>query len=283
MFMGEAYRISTLNEDILHFIFYMQAPGAGLKGYKEVTTRKERLMAPVIGVFDHPGMLDNFEDDSYSWLEVPLGDTFMLDVSEMKTKEDYVKVLSKSAKRDYKKKFKAFEKEQNVKFEIVDWVGTEENIDMIWPLYAATGEKNGFTVLTKEEFYRYHRIVPDQKCAFVWDVSDPENKKLVSFNTAFIWKDILHPMWCGTDYDNPLNRSCSTYFIILYSYAHYAIEQPDLNWVDLGATQRKAKTSIGYKPFPCSCYFRCLNSFSQMVIEYSMEKYYDPEKCMTDP
>ncbi len=257
------------------------APGAGLRGYKEVTTKKERMLAPCIVVYDRPGMLDNFEDDEYSWIEMPLGDSFMLDVTNMKTKDDYKTVLSKKGKQNYKTKLKKFDQEKNVEYELVDWVGTTENIDRIWPLYAATGEKNGFTVLTKEDFYKYHRSVPNQKVAYIWDVSDgPDNKKLVSFNTAFVWKDILHPMWCGTDHDNPLNRSCSTYFIILYNYA---IEQPNINWIDLGASQRKTKTSIGYKPQPCSAYFRCKNSFMQMVVEYLMEKYYDVEKCITDP
>jgi len=259
------------------------APGAGLKGYKDVTTKKERKLAPCIGVFDHPGMLKDFKDDKFQWIEFPVGDTFMLDVSGMKTKDDYKKVLTKAGKKNYTAKFKKFEKEPNLVYELVDWVGTDENIDRIWPLYEATGEKNGFTVLTKEDFYRYHRIVPNQKVAYIWDISDPNNKKLTSFNTAFIWKDILHPMWCGTDYSNPLNRTCSTYFIILYNMAHYAIEQQNLNWVDLGATQRKAKTSIGYKPHPCSLYFRCYNTAYKKIVEYSMEKYYDPSKCMTDP
>lgn len=260
------------------------APGAGLRGYKEVTTKKERLLAPCIAVYDHPGMLEEFEDDGYSWIEMYIGDAFMLDVSEMKSKEDYKTVLTKKGKRNYTQKMKKFNQEKNVEYELVDWVGSEENIDRVWPLYAATGEKNGFTVLTKEDFYKYHRSVPNQKVAYIWDVTDgPEKKKLMSFCTAFVWKDILHPMWCGTDYENPLNRSCATYFIILYNYVHYAIEQPNINWVDLGASQRATKTSMGFKPQPCSAYFRCKNSFMQMVVEYSMEKYYDAEKCIADP
>ena len=102
--------------------------------------------------------------------------------------------------------------------------------------------------------------------SYVWDVSDKDNKKLVSFLTSFIWKDILHPMWCGTDYENPLNRTCCVYFIILFKSVNYAIEHKDLNFVDLGATQRKAKTSIGFKPSPCSFYFRCANGKSVYVL-----------------
>lgn len=90
-------------------------------------------------------------------------------------------------------------------------------------------------------------------------------------------------MWCGTDYDNDLNRKCCCYFVMLYEWVHYAIETEGFEWVDLGATNRKAKTSMGFKPYPTSIYFRCLNSFTQMVVEYSMDKYYDPDKCMHDP
>lgn len=54
------------------------AASAGLRGYREVTTKKERSDAPFIVVIDEPGMLEEFDDSKYIWVEFALGDVFML-------------------------------------------------------------------------------------------------------------------------------------------------------------------------------------------------------------
>ena len=54
------------------------ASSAGLRGYREVTTKKERSDAPFIVVIDEPGMLEQFDDFKYIWVEFALGDVFML-------------------------------------------------------------------------------------------------------------------------------------------------------------------------------------------------------------
>lgn len=262
------------------------APSAGLHGYKEVTTRKERRWAPLIVVVDEPGMLteDKFQDPKYIWMEIPLGDTFMLDITNMTSMADYLKVLTRSGKKNYKNKTKGFAKEANIEHEWKDekFEVTDDFINLIWPLYKQTGEKNGYTVLTEEEFYAFHRTVPNLIFSLCWDRSDPMNKKLVSFCSGLTWKDVMMPMWCGTDYENPLNRTCTTYFIMLYNFVEYSIGKPHFNWVDLGMTQRKAKTAMGFSPYPCAGYFRCANTFVQLMVETMMEKYYDADKLMTD-
>ena len=119
--------------------------------------------------------------------------------------------------------------------------------------------------------------------SYMQDVSDPDNHKMISFCTGVTWKDVIMPMWCGTDYENELNRTCSTYFNILYSFIDRAISDPKVNWVDLGASHRKAKMAIGFSPYPSSGYFRCKNSFMQAFVEAMMNKYYKPERLINDP
>lgn len=257
------------------------APSAGLKGYKDVTTKKERSDAPFIVVIDEPGMLQQYKDTKYIWVEFKLADVFQLDVSKMESMDDYMQVLSKKGRWNYKDRQKKFAK-GTIEHEIRDFEYTTKFIDMLWPLYAQTGEKNGFTVLTKEEFYEFHRTVKGMNISMCWDTSDPENKKLVSFCTGVHWGDVIMPMWCGTDYENPLNRTCATYFIMLYSYVEYAINTPGINTVDLGASHRSAKTAIGFTGVPYSGYFRCKNSFVQMFVEAFMNRYYQPEKLIHD-
>lgn len=166
--------------------------------------------------------------------------------------------------------------------ELIPLENSDEFIESLWPLYAQTGEKNGFCVLTKEEFFEFHRKVPNLIISIVWDISDPENRTIVSFCTGVTWKDVIMPMWCGTDYSNDLNRTCATYFNVLYNYVEYAILDPQINWVDLGASHRKAKTAIGFTPYPCAGYFRCKNSFVQVMVESLMDKFYKPERLIND-
>lgn len=126
-------------------------------------------------------------------------------------------------------------------------------------------------------------IVIDLLFTCMQDVSDPDNHKIISFCTGVTWRDVIMPMWCGTDYENDLNRACSTYFNILYSFVDKAIGDPNVNWVDLGASHRKAKQAIGFSPYPSSGYFRCKNSFMQAFVEAMMSKYYKPERLINDP
>jgi hypothetical protein len=257
------------------------ATSSGLNGYRSVTSKKDRSEAPFIVVIDEPGKLEEFKDPKYIWVEFALGDVFMLDVSKMESMDDYMKKLSKKGRWNFKDRQKKFAKGP-IEHELKAFENTEEFINMLWPLYAQTGEKNGFTVLTKEEFFEFHRTVPDLMISMCWDVSDPDNRKLVSFCSGLTWKDVIMPMWCGTDYENPLNRTCATYFIMLYSYVEYAINTPGLNTVDLGASHRSAKTAIGFSGVPFSGYFRCRNSFIQLFVESFMNRYYEPEKLIHD-
>ena len=66
---------SLLNASKLNYFLLVGrpsgAPSAGLHGYKEVTTRKERKRAPILCVIDQPNMLTEgkFVDSKYLWSE----------------------------------------------------------------------------------------------------------------------------------------------------------------------------------------------------------------------
>jgi len=282
---------SLLNASKLNYFLLIGRPSgarsAGLHGYKEVTTRKERKRAPILVVIDKPNMLTEgkFHDSKYLWSEIHLGDAFMLDVSQMKSMDDYKQILSKNNKKAYKNRNRRFNNEADIEHEWAMGGSIElpaDFVNIIWSLYKQTGEKNGYTVLTKEEFFKFHQKVPNLIFSLCWDASDPMNKKLVSFCTGLQWKDVLMPLWCGTDYSNPLHRSCTTYFIMHYNFIELGINNPHINWIDLGMSQRKAKTAMGFSPVPCSGYFRSTNRFSQHMIESFNSKYYDADAVITD-
>jgi hypothetical protein len=90
-------------------------------------------------------------------------------------------------------------------------------------------------------------------------------------------------MIAGTDYSNDLHRTASTYFNIHYNYVGLAIADPEINWLDLGASRRSVKTSMGFKPYPASGYFRCRNAVMQALIEAMMARYFKRNFGMNDP
>lgn len=260
----------------------------GLEGYRNVTPKSVRSRAPFLIVVDDPGkkVADLWSGGTYLWLEIPLVDVFKLDVRPLKSVDDYVAKLSKKGKWNFKDRQKKFNDPKTISCQYLPFPTGEAAIDAcdrLWPLYSATGEKNGFCVLGKEAFYDFHSSTPNLTIMEIQDVRDPAAPKLITFCTGVRHGDTLMPMWCGTDYDNELQRKCSTYFNLLYEFFKVAIADPEVDWVDLGATRRTAKMSIGCEGYPVSAYVRCKNSVMQAIVQTGMEQFFNPEELMNDP
>ncbi|EFN59064.1 expressed protein [Chlorella variabilis] len=249
----------------------------GLENYRESVSKPERAAAPIFAVIDTPGKV--VKDKGYLWIEIPLSDIFKLNVGEMKGVEDYMKVLSKKGRWNYKDRQKKFK--QGLTCEHVPLPpGSKELVDELWPLYKNTGERNGFTVLTEAEFYDFHLTTPDLT---VMLIRDKDSGGLVTFCTGVRAGDTLMPMWCGTDYDNEKSRQCSSYFNMLYEYVKIGIADPTINWIDLGASRRSAKVAIGFTGYPVSIYIRCKNSVQESLYSQMMATYFKKEELINDP
>lgn len=258
------------------------APSAGLENYRKVVPKAVRAAAPFVVVIDKPGKLQEWKGDRYIWVEFPMGDVFMLDVSKMKDMKDYTATLTKKGKQNFRDKQKKF-KAGPVSWEEVPLKNDRKMVEKLWPLYKNTGEKNGFLVMNKSEFFNFHLTTPNLRVMLVYDVRDKNNPKLISFCTSAQWKDVLMPLWCGTDYSNELHRSCATYFNIHYNYVALAIADPTINWIDLGASRRTAKTMMGFKPYPSAGYFRCKNAVMQALVETILSRYFNLGTYVVDP
>jgi len=115
----------------------------------------------------------------------------------MRSMSDYFSSLTRKGKQNYRDKTKKF-KSKPISWEMRRLEpGEAAFVDVLWPLYKQTGEKNGFTVLSKDEFYEFHLTVPNLSVMMVYDVQDPEERKLVSYCTSARWRDVLMPLWCG--------------------------------------------------------------------------------------
>ncbi|KDD72317.1 hypothetical protein H632_c3522p0, partial [Helicosporidium sp. ATCC 50920] len=221
------------------------------------------------------------DDPKYIWVEFPLADVFKLDVREMKSMEDYTKLLSRKGRWNFKDRQKKFHDPKVLSCEYVDLPsGDEQRVNELWPLYKSTGEANGFCVLSENEFRDFHLKTPGLTLMLIRDVATGQ---LVTFCTGLTEGDTLMPLWCGTDYENELAKKCSTYFNMLYEFVKVAIADPKINWVDLGASRRQAKTSIGFTGYPISAYIRCKNVIMQALVETMAADYFKPSELIADP
>lgn len=249
----------------------------GLEGYRESVSKTERAAAPIFAVIDAPDKV--VKDKGYLWIEIPLSDVFKLHVGEMKKMDDYLKLLSKKGRWNFKDRQKKFA--AGCKCEYVPLPpGSQELVDELWPLYRNTGERNGFTVLTEAEFYDFHLTTPGLN---VMLIRDKDTDKLITFCTGVRAGETLMPMWCGTDYENEKSRQCSSYFNMLYEYVKIGIADPTIQWIDLGASRRSAKVAIGFTGHPVSIYIRCKNSVQEALYAQMMATYFKKEDLINDP
>ena len=66
-------------------------------------------------------------------------------------------------------------------------------------------------------------------------------------------------------------------------YVKIGIADPTINWIDLGASRRSAKTAIGFTGYPVSIYIRCKNSVQEALYSQMMSYYFKPGDLINDP
>lgn len=277
-----------LNLPVLDHYLIVGRPTAdksgGLELYRQSCPKEMRAAAPFLIVIDDPGKLEaGYKDPKgYIWVEMKLVDVFKLDVAAMgRWPDDYAAALSKKGRWNLKDRLKKFAASPLVLEYRELPLGATEIVDELWPLYHATGERNGFCVLEERPFYKFHTRTPGLTLLTIRDSS--QGGRLVTFCTGVRDGDTLMPQWCGTDYSNELSRKCSTYFIMLYEFFRQAIEMPGINWVDLGASRRSVKEGLGCKGHPVSAYIRCKHEVGRSVVETFAATYFKPEQFINDP
>lgn len=56
--------------------------------------------------------------------------------------------------------------------------------------------------------------------------------------------------WIGSDGDGCTALACMHAVLVLLQYVKVGIADPAINWIDLGASRRSAKTAIGFTGHP---------------------------------
>ncbi|GAB4815785.1 hypothetical protein N2152v2_002831 [Parachlorella kessleri] len=254
----------------------------GLASYRNAVPKAVRARQPFLVVVDKPGA-PPLEDSKYCWVEFPLPDVFKLDVSGMVSFErDYVQ---KHLKARHRRAYRVRQQELVESPITIEYFplkpGSTALVDEMWALYLKNGRRHGFHVLSKSDFYRIHLGgTPGLSVMLARD--NDQRGRIVTFCTGVRTGDTLMSMWCGTDYDNPLSRSCSTYINCQYEFVRIAIQDQGIRWLDLGAQLRQMKTGVGAQAYPVSGYLRCKSRVMRALSQKMMKAYFQPAKLMTD-
>lgn len=161
----------------------------------------------------------------------------------------------------------------------VSGAAQEELIECLWRLYVMTGEKNGLVIFSKKNFVELHRSVPGMRVSIVYE---PLTGRLLAFGSAFRYGDVLLPQWVGIDYSHDAARACNLYYNVLQEHVRFALAEPTIRSVDMGACHRTPKMSMGFSPVAVSCYIRC-PEFMRPMMKAAIHKYFNPQDLMVDP
>ncbi|BAT59713.1 hypothetical protein GJW-30_1_02246 [Variibacter gotjawalensis] len=148
--------------------------------------------------------------------------------------DDYMqKKLSRIARKDLRRKFKAAAKADPIEMTVVRDVS--DVIDEIYPLYLNVYERSSlhFEKLTKEYLIELGRRMPDRVRFFLWR----QNGKIVAFNLCMVHADAIYDEYIGLDYTVALN-------LHLYHYTFRDV----MNWAIAQGYKRFVSNGLNYDP-----------------------------------
>lgn len=148
--------------------------------------------------------------------------------------DDYMtKKLSKSARKDLRRKFKAAANAAPIEMSVVRDVS--DIVDELYPLYVNVYERSSlhFEKLTKEYLAEVGRRMPDRARFFIWR----QNGKIVAFNLCLVHADAIYDEYIGLDYTVALD-------LHLYHYTFRDV----MNWAIAQGYKRFVSNGLNYDP-----------------------------------
>lgn len=160
-----------------------------------------------------------------------------IDLSKIKTFEDYLKTLNPSQLRNYKKTLKRFH-EHHCTFMLIDrdW---SEYAEKAYQLYANVAKRHPPAIYDLKFF---KQIAKRSEYKFLL-AQHEEN--IIAAAVILEEGDCLHAVTCGLDYQH--STKCYAYSYITYMFLHYAIESGKYTLADAGLTADDAKRILGFK------------------------------------
>jgi hypothetical protein len=148
--------------------------------------------------------------------------------------DDYMQQkLSRMARKDLRRKFKAAAKSDPIEMQVVRDVS--DIVDEIYPLYLNVYERSSlhFEKLTKEYLVEIGRRMPDRARFFIWR----QNGKIVAFNLCLVQADTIYDEYIGLDYNVALD-------LHLYHYTFRDV----MNWAIAQGYKRFVSNGLNYDP-----------------------------------
>ncbi|MEI8348116.1 MAG: GNAT family N-acetyltransferase, partial [Pseudomonadota bacterium] len=159
-----------------------------------------------------------------------------------KTVEDYLNRLSKSRKKDLKRKLKSLAKIDVQEVDTGDVFFTQENIDYLYQLYLNVYNASyiHFDLMSREFF---QKIFQDSHCpgkVFLYRVKGQE--KIIAFNLCFIHENNLVDKYVGFKY--PESQNYNLYFVSWFYNLDYCLRNKLNNFI-AGWTDPEVKAYLG--------------------------------------
>jgi predicted N-acyltransferase len=223
---------------------------AALHEALKVYARRARVSLVVFKEFmhDYRGPMDRLRLNGYTRVPSLPATRLSIDYADF---DDYLaKALSKSARRDLRRKFKkADEAAEPITMEVV--TDLTPYLDEAYPLYLQVFERSSlrFEKLTKEYFRRVGQEMPDRAKFFLWR----QKGKLVAFNYGLAHGDELWDEYLGLDYSVALDLHL--YFLTLRDVIAWAI-QNGFKWYCSGGQGFEPKLHLRCTLMPVDLYVR---------------------------
>jgi Acetyltransferase (GNAT) domain len=179
-----------------------------LRAALEKYARRERI--GMVLLKDFPGeyryLLEGFTSRNYQ--RIPGLPAVRLDLDFSSFEEFVAKKLSKSYRKNLRRKFKVLESFPRVDFEVHSGC-TAEQADEIFPLYWEVYQraKLSFEVLNRDYLARLGQVMPDKIRLFLWR----QEGRLVAFNMVIVHEGIVDDLYVGFDYE--VARTLNLYFL----------------------------------------------------------------------
>lgn len=148
--------------------------------------------------------------------------------------DDYMqKRLSRGARKDLRRKFKAAANAAPIEMSVVRDIG--DIVDEIYPLYLSVYERSSlhFEKLTKDYLVELGRRMADRARFFIWR----QNGRIVAFNLCLVHADAIYDEYIGLDYSVALD-------LHLYHYTFRDV----MNWAIAQGYKRFVSNGLNYDP-----------------------------------
>jgi predicted N-acyltransferase len=222
---------------------------AALTDALKIYARRARVSLIVFKelMHDYRAPMDSLRSHGYT--RVPSLPSTRLSIDYANFDDYLTRALSKSARRDLRRKFKKAEDFDPIEMQVV----TDLTPYMLeaYPLYLQVFEKSSlqFEKLTPEYFSRIGTEMPDSARFFLWR----QNGKLIAFSFCLVKGDELWDEYLGMDYSVALDMHL--YFLTLRDAIQWAM-QNGFKWYCSGGQGFEPKLHMRFALLPIDLYVR---------------------------